>query len=98
MYVNGNAHFVDQVNANNVNITGILTATGLDLSSTTGTVITGIVSATTLKVGAGSTVFFTDSDRIGIGTLSARAKLDIEGHTQKMLVHYLYLVEMYQLI
>ena len=82
MYVNGNAHFVDQVNANNVNITGILTATGLDLSSTTGTVITGIVSATTLKVGAGSTVFFTDSDRIGIGTLSARAKLDIEGHTR----------------
>ena len=82
MYVNGNAHFADQVNATNVNVTGILTATSIDIQDSSGNILAGIVTTGELKVGSGLTTLQSSLYGIGIGTAAARAKLDIEGHTR----------------
>lgn len=82
MYVNGNAHFVDQVNANNISATGMLTASSFNLQSSSGDITTGIVTATSIKVGTGLTIFQNTASGFGIGTAVARAKLDIEGHAR----------------
>ena len=80
--VNGHARFVDQIDANAVNITGILTSVNYNLQSASSEITVGVITATNLKVGSGSTILSTSVAGVGIGTLSARANLDVEGHTR----------------
>ncbi len=80
--VNGHARFVDQIDANTVNITGILTSVNYNLQSASGKITVGVITTTDLKVGSGSTILATSAGGIGIGILNARANLDVEGHTR----------------
>ena len=82
LYVNGEAKFADILIANNALVSGMLTATALDLQAASGKITAGIVTAITLSVGSGGTTITTSGPSVGIGTLSPRAKLDIEGHTR----------------
>jgi hypothetical protein len=83
LYVNGEAKFVGIITANNVFVSGILTATGAyDLNSSSGRITAGVVTATSLYVGASSTAIVSTGGLVGIGTSVPRAKLDIEGHTR----------------
>ena len=81
LYVNGEANFVGVITANNVFVSGILTARSVDIQDSGGDITTGIITATNIKVGTGLTTLQSTSHGIGIGTASARAILDIEGHT-----------------
>ena len=48
-----------------------------------GKITAGIVTTATLVVGTGGTVITTSSNqRVGIGTLTPRAKFDVEGHAR----------------
>ena len=80
--VNGHARFPDQIDANAVNITGILTSVNYNLQGASSEITVGVITATNLKVGSGSTILATSGVGVGIGTLSARANLDVEGHTR----------------
>jgi hypothetical protein len=82
LYVNGEAKFANILIANNAFVSGMLTATAFDLQATSGKITAGIVTAITLSVGSGGTTITTSGPSVGIGTLSPRAKLDIEGHTR----------------
>jgi len=82
LYVRNIAQFANRVDANLVNVIGIITASNFDLQSASGRVTAGIITSSLLSVGAGATVIRTTSTSVGIGTLSPRAKLDIEGHTR----------------
>jgi len=79
LYVNGQAKFVGIITANNVFVSGMMTAIGFDLKSTSGQITAGIVTTTTLVVGSGGTTITTSGSNVGVGTLTPRAKLDIEG-------------------
>ena len=79
LLVNNEARFADQLVANNVNVTGIVTAISYDLSGGTGQINAGIVTTATLNVGAGGTIITTDSTSVGVGTITPRSKLDVEG-------------------
>ena len=58
-------------------VTGVLTATGaFDLDSTSGQITAGVVTATNIKSGTGSTVMSLTPTGVGIGTIAvARANL-----------------------
>jgi hypothetical protein len=77
--VNNGARF-DYLDANNVSITGIITASSYRFNGGTGSVNAGIVTTGTLVVGtAGTVITTTSSQLVGVGTASPREKLDIEG-------------------
>ena len=62
---------------------GALTSTGaFDLDSTSGKITAGVVTATTIQSGAGSTIISVTSDGVGIGTVIARSALDVEGRAR----------------
>ena len=82
LYVNGEAKFVGILTVNNAFVSGMLTATAFDLQSTSGRITAGIVTTTTLVVGSGGTTITTSGANVGIGTLTPRAKLDVEGLTR----------------
>jgi len=82
LYVRNIAQFVGKIEANLVNVSGIITATNYNLSGGLGRINAGIVTTSSLTVGSGGTTLTTNGSSIGIGTLSPRAKLDIEGHTR----------------
>jgi len=83
LYVNGEAKFVGFITANNVSVTGILTATGAyDLDNSSGRITVGVITASTVHVGTGLTTLYASGTDVGIGTSSPRAKLDIAGHTR----------------
>ena len=79
LLVNNEARFADQLVANNVNVTGIVTAISYNLSGGTGQINAGIVTTATLNVGTGGTIITTDSTSVGVGTITPRSKLDVEG-------------------
>ena len=80
LYVNSRAVFAGFTVTSDLTVGGMLTATSYRLDSSSSNIRSGIITASTLIVGAGGTVITTNSSQqIGIGTLSARAKLDIEG-------------------
>jgi hypothetical protein len=67
---------IASVTATNVNVSGILTATSHKLDSSSGEILTGIITATNINVGSAFTTF---NDTTGFGTATPRAKVDIEG-------------------
>ena len=79
LYVNGRAVFAGILTATNAFVSGMLTATAFDLKSASGQITAGIITTTNLAIGSGSTTLITSGVNIGIGTLTPRAKLDIEG-------------------
>ena len=79
LYVTNQSVFNGQVTTQNISVGGILTSTSYRLAGGTGTINAGIVTTSTLVVGSGGTVITTNSTSVGIGTLSPRANLDIEG-------------------
>jgi hypothetical protein len=78
-WVNNQGRFNDSLSANNVVITGIITASSYNFTGGTGTINAGIVTTATLVVGTGGTTITTVGPNVGIGTLVPRAKLDVEG-------------------
>ena len=82
MQVNGEAKFPGYINANHVNVSGIITASGFDLTNTSGQITAGIITSSNIHVGTALTTLMTSGVRVGIGTSSPRAKFDVEGHTR----------------
>lgn len=82
LYVNGRAVFVGFTTTQDVVVGGMLTSTSFRLDGSSSNIRAGIITTTTLNVGIGGTIITTDSTSVGIGTLTPRAKLDIEGHTR----------------
>jgi len=80
LFVYGSAFFNNELVSKNAKVTGILTATALDVTS--GNLSIGILTATNLKVGSSATIFATTTDGAGIGTVTPRAALDVAGHTR----------------
>jgi hypothetical protein len=86
LWVNNGARF-DYLNASNVNITGIITASSYRFNGGTGSVNAGIVTTGTLVVGtAGTVITTTSSQLVGVGTASPREKLDVEGTLRTKIV------------
>ena len=83
LFVTNQSRFISTVAiTSTTNITGKLTATNYDFSSSTGKVVAGVVTATNVNVGSGGTILTTTNVGVGIGTLSPRNELDIEGRTR----------------
>jgi hypothetical protein len=86
LWVNNGARF-DYLNASNVNITGIITASSYRFNGGTGSINAGIVTTGTLVVGtAGTVITTTSSQLVGVGTASPREKLDVEGTLRTKIV------------
>jgi hypothetical protein len=87
LYANGRVQSVGIITANDVFVSGILTATAIDIQDETGDITTGIVTAVTeLNVGSGGTVF-TAINQAGIGSVGINSTqptstLDVQGHTK----------------
>jgi hypothetical protein len=79
LWVNNGARFDNYLSANDVNITGIITASSYRFNGGTGTINAGIVTTTTLIVGSGGTALTNVGLNVGIGTAAPREKLDVEG-------------------
>ena len=79
LLVNNTARFDNTLSANNVIITGIITASSYNFTGGTGTINAGIVTTATLVVGSGGTAITTVGPNVGIGTTVPRTKLDVEG-------------------
>jgi hypothetical protein len=79
LWVNNTARFDDTLSANNVIITGIITASSYNFTGGTGLINAGIVTTATLVVGSGGTAITTVGPNVGIGTTVPRTKLDVEG-------------------
>ena len=77
LLVNGEARFAGIITANNVTVTGFTTITGdYAIENTGGQITAGIVTTTDLVIG---TALTTTSNKIGIGTHTARTLLDVQG-------------------
>ena len=66
IWVNGEARFPDYVNAKDVNVSGIITAANLNVTS--GNLTVGLATLTNIKVGTSATIMMTTSNGVGIGT------------------------------
>ena len=80
LWVNGEARFPDYVNAKDVNVSGIITAANLNVTS--GNLTVGLATLTNIKVGTSATIMMTTSNGVGIGTAAPRAELDVTAHTR----------------
>jgi len=79
LFVANQSLFNGTVKIDTANVSGIITASGFDLQSSSGKITAGVVTTTTLRVGSGSTIMSATSTGVGIGTLTPRAQLDVEG-------------------
>ncbi len=76
LHVNGYANFVGVLSATNMRVSGMLTANAFDFSSTSGQINAGVGTFTKIVVGTAISTFGSD---VGMGTVTPRAKLDVEG-------------------
>ena len=77
LYVNGSAYFNDELVVKNANVSGIVTAAGIDLQDSDGNITVGVVTATNINVGSSGTEFHVTTSAVAIGTATARAALDL---------------------
>ena len=82
LYVNGRAVFSGFTTTQDVVVGGMLTSTSFRLDGSSSNIRAGIITTTNLSVGTGGTTLFTSSSLVGIGTISPRAKFDVEGHAR----------------
>ena len=82
MYVHNTAEFGDLILSNNITVSGIITATGFKLDSSSGQINAGIVTSSNIEVGSGSTTLMTLGVNVGIGSTIPSAKLDVNGLTR----------------
>jgi len=75
----GTAHFEQDLVIPSGSGSGILSATGYNLNSTSGSIVVGVATATTLVVG---TAVSTSGSDVGFGTDSPRAKVDVVGESR----------------
>ena len=87
--VRNESRFIETVTAQSgVNITGILSATNYKLNGSAGIISAGIVTTSTLIVGAsGTAIQVTSGSLIGFGTASPRSKVDIDGRLRVKSLH-----------
>jgi len=88
LFVEGNSIFHAGIAASDITV-GVITANNFRLNnSSTGHINAGIVTTGTLVVGTSGTVITTTSDqKIGFGTVSPRAQVDIEGRLRLKSYH-----------
>ena len=79
LYLENKAVFNGQTDLNHVNVSGALTATTHEINSASGKITTGIITATSLYVGSGTTTIHAVNGQVGFGTLTPRANIDFEG-------------------
>jgi hypothetical protein len=79
LWANNNVRFDNFLSVNDVTITGVITASTYRFIGGTGTINAGIVTTGTLVVGPGGTVITTNTTSVGVGTLTPRSNLDVEG-------------------
>jgi hypothetical protein len=82
MYVHNTAEFGDLILSNNITVSGILTAFGFKLDSSSGQINAGIITSSNIEVGSGSTTLMTLGVNVGIGSTIPSAKLDVNGLTR----------------
>ena len=85
LHVYSEAKFAGIVTTNNLTVAGFTTVVGdYDIQNSSGEITAGIVTATTLNVGAAGTIITTlvGSGSVGIGSTIPSATLDVEGHTK----------------
>ena len=76
LYVENMSTFLRQMTTENISVGGALTATSYRLHNTSAHITAGIVTASTLVVG---TALSTSNNKVGLGTPTPRAKLDVDG-------------------
>ena len=85
MHVYSEAKFDGIIDTNNLIVSGFSTVTGnFDIQNSSGQVTAGVITATTLNVGAGGTIITTQVGlgSVGIGSALPTAMLDVGGHTK----------------
>ena len=85
MHVYSEAKFDGIINTNDLIVSGFSTVTGnFDIQNSSGQVTAGVITATTLNVGAGGTIITTEvgTGSVGIGSALPTAMLDVGGHTK----------------
>ncbi len=74
--VKNRAAFEGQTEVVDINVTGIITTANHRLNSSSGEILTGIITATNIVVGS---ALSTSSGKVGFGTATPRADVDFEG-------------------
>jgi len=85
IHVFSEAKFAGIVTTNNLTVVGFSTIVGnYDIQNSSGKITSGIITATTLNVGAGGTIITTQVGlgSVGIGSTMPTATLDIGGHAK----------------
>jgi len=85
LIVRSEARFSGIITANDVTVTGFSTVVGnYDIQNSSGKITAGIVTSTTLNVGAAGTIITTNVGfgSVGIGSTLPTAMLDVVGHTK----------------
>ena len=85
MHVFSEAKFAGIATVNNLTVTGFSTVVGnFDIQNSSGQITAGVVTATTLNVGAAGTIITTQVGfgSVGIGSTQPTAMLDVDGHTK----------------
>ena len=82
------AEFFGTMTVGDVDVTGILSSTNYKLNGSAGIISAGIVTTSTLIVGAsGTAIQVTSGSLIGFGTASPRSKVDIDGRLRVKSLH-----------
>ena len=88
LYVHNRSEFIGTMTVGDVSVTGILSSTNYKLNGSAGIISAGIVTTSTLIVGAsGTAIQVTSGSLIGFGTASPRSKVDIDGRLRVKSLH-----------
>ena len=88
LYVHNRSVFIGTMTVGDVDVTGILSSTNYKLNGSAGIISAGIVTTSTLIVGAsGTAIQVTSGSLIGFGTASPRSKVDIDGRLRVKSLH-----------
>ena len=85
MHVFSEAKFAGIATVNDLTVAGFSTVVGnFDIQNSSGQITAGVVTATTLNVGAAGTIITTQVGfgSVGIGSTQPTAMLDVDGHTK----------------